>query len=93
MYRHLAHWPGFLALAAERIAPLDADGRRAGLIAAARERARAAAEGAVGALAAPGPPPSPSVRAAVPVALSEFTSTVIAKMVPICALVRRAMPE
>jgi hypothetical protein len=93
MYRHLAHWPGFLALAAERIAPLHDDGRLAGLIAAARDLARAAAERVAGALAAPGSPPTPPIRAAVPAALTEFTGTVIAKMVPICALLRRAMPE
>jgi hypothetical protein len=93
MYRHLAHWPGFLALAAERIAPLHEDGRLAGLIAAASEQAAAAAARVAGRLAAPGPPPAPPTRAAVPAALAEFTSTVIAKMVPICALMRRAMPE
>ncbi len=93
MYRHLARWPGFLALAAIRIAPLHEDGRLTGLIAAAGEHALAAAERAAGALAMPGPPPPTPTRVAVPAALTEFTSTVIAKMVPICALLRRAMPE
>ncbi len=92
MYRQLAHWPGFLALAAERIGPLHADGRLADLIAAARDLAHAAAERVAGALAIPGPPPAPPSRAAVPAALTEFTGTVIAKMVPVCALLRRAMP-
>ena len=93
MYRHLAHWPGFLALAAARIAPLHEDGRLMGLIAAAGEHARAAAERVAGALAMPGPPPPAPTRVAVLAALAEFTSTVIAKMVPICALLRRAVPE
>ena len=93
MYRHLAHWPGFLALAATRIAPLHEDGRLTGLIAAAGEHAGAAAERVAGALAMPGPPPPAPTRVAVAAALAEFTSSVIAKMVPICALLRRAMPE
>jgi hypothetical protein len=93
MYRHLAHWPGFLALAAARIAPLQDDGRLAALITAGRALAERAAAGAAGELAAPGPPPPAPADAAVPAALTGFTRGVIAKMVPICALLRRAMPE
>lgn len=74
-----------------RIATLHDEGRLARLVTAAGERARAAAERMVGGLAPPGPPPGPT-REAVPAAIAEFTSTVIAKMVPICALIRRAMP-
>jgi hypothetical protein len=40
MYRHLAHWPGFLRLARELLVPLDEDGRLATLSAAARLVAR-----------------------------------------------------
>lgn len=93
MYRHLAHWPGFLALAVGRLAPLHDDGRLAVLIAATRELAGSAAARTAGALPVPGPPPPSPIRAAVPAALTAFTGTVIAKMVPICALLRRAMPD
>lgn len=91
MYRHLAHWPGFLGLAHARLAPLDHDGRLGGLIDGARILARAAAERVVCDLAEPGPAARPSLRAEVPLALAEFTEGVIAKMVPIAALLRRAI--
>ena len=42
-------------------------------------------------LAGPGPVPGPATRDAVPAALLEFTDGVIAKMVPIAALRRRAV--
>ncbi|HUG38728.1 MAG TPA: hypothetical protein VML54_17350 [Candidatus Limnocylindrales bacterium] len=93
MYRHLAHWPLFLALARARIAPLHDDGRLAGLIAAATDLARASAVRVAGELAASGPAPTAATRAAVQVALTGFTGGVIPKMVPICALLRRAMPS
>ena len=42
-------------------------------------------------LAEPGPAPRPATGDAVPAALLEFTDGVIAKMVPIAALLRRAV--
>lgn len=93
MYRHLAHWPGVLRLAFALIAPLDHDGRLVSLIVAGQELARAAAARVAGELDTPGPAPAPATREAVQMALGEFTGGVIAKMVPICALLRRAMPS
>lgn len=92
MYRHLAHWPGFLDLAHALLAPLDDDSRLGDLIEATRVLARAAAERVVVDLAEPGPAPRPATGDAVPAALLEFTDGVIAKMVPIAALLRRAVP-
>ena len=42
-------------------------------------------------LAGPGPAPGTATQDAVPAALLEFTDGVIAKMVPIAALLRRAV--
>lgn len=89
MYRHLAHWPGFLGLARALVAPLDQDGRLNGLIERASAVAGTAAERLAGEIAAP---PAPATRDGIHAALAAFTAGVIAKMVPICALLRRAMP-
>lgn len=92
LYRHLAHWPGFLALADARLTPLDRDGCLQGLIDAAHDVGRSAGERMAGALARATPDPGPETQEAVRQALARFTGGVIAKMVPICALLRRAMP-
>jgi hypothetical protein len=88
MYRHLAHWPAYLALAWTMLAPLAAGTRLDGLIAHAIAQARAAARRMIGRL----PPPStlaPAVRADVARALDRFAGDVIPKMVIIGALLRR----
>jgi hypothetical protein len=89
MYRHLAHWPAYLALAWTMLAPLAAGTRLDGLIAHATAQARASARRMIGRL----PPPStltPAVRADVSRALDRFTGDVIPKMVVIGAILRRA---
>jgi hypothetical protein len=89
MYRHLAHWPAYLALAWTMLAPLAAGTRLDGLIAHAIAQARASARRMIGRLP---PPPSalaPAVRADVSRALDRFTGDVIPKMVVIGALLRR----
>ena len=91
MYRHLAHWPSYLALAWTLIAPLEADGRLARSIddAATKARARAARVavrlGDLSALA-----PAPDVAVAIRAAIEPFAGDVIVKMVVICALLRAA---
>src|ERR1700751_5947292 len=88
MYRHLAHWPAYLALAWTMLAPLAAGTLLDGLIAHAIAQARASARGMIGRL----PPPStltPVVRADVSRALDRFAGDVIPKMVVIGALLRR----
>jgi hypothetical protein len=90
LYRHLAHWPAYLALIGGLLLPLDASGK----LAAIRDRARREAERLAAPLAArlaraaPGPPP-PSL---LPV-LARFTTTVIPKMLGIGALLAAAMPQ
>jgi hypothetical protein len=88
MYRHLAHWPGFLALMRERLAPLHGDGRLGRLV----DDAAGLAEEGAARLTLAARSDRPPTRAAVHAALTAFTSGVIATMVPVCAVVRHAMP-
>ena len=90
MYRNLAHWPGYLALAWALLAPLDASGALVAAIedALAQGRARAAA------IAARAPLPravlAPALRPAVSRAIERFTGDAIARMVVVCGVLRRA---
>jgi hypothetical protein len=91
LYRHLAHWPPYLALAWTLIAPADADGRLGHAIAAAIAEARRRSDRIVGRLRAqPEASPAPEVRAAIRESLELFTGDVIAKMVVIGALLRKS---
>ncbi len=85
LYRHLAHWPGFLALAWTAIAPLHADGRLHRLADAARE-AGLARGGRLAAEIDAGPAP-PGAEAAI----EEFRRSAIGRMVPIAMMLRRAI--
>jgi hypothetical protein len=86
MYRHLAHWPPYLALSWSTLAPLDADGRLGRAIEAATALAGARAAQMV---LPPAVPLASGIRIQVAAALEPFTGEVIAKMVVICALMRR----
>jgi hypothetical protein len=89
MYRHLAHWPAYLALAWASLAPLDADGRLDAAIADAVARGRGRADRIAGRLQAPAvPAPAAEVMPVMRAALGTFTGDVIAKMVVICAILR-----
>ncbi len=90
MYRHLAHWPPYLALAWTMIAPLDADTRLDAAILDALAKARASGRQVVARLPTPSLTLAHAVRADVSHALDCFTSDLIAKMVVIGALLRRA---
>jgi hypothetical protein len=92
LYRHLAHWPGFLALAATVLSP------RFGDIARDASRLRAVGEEAAAALALEFSRPSGGVappdgpyRQALEATLDSFTGG-IPKTVVIGTLLRRAMP-
>ena len=87
LYRHLAYWPGYLALAWAQLAPLDRDGRLAATIAAGAEAAREASAGIVGGLALPAEPPPPEVGEAV----GRFVRGPIARMTPVSALLLRLL--
>ena len=85
MYRHLAHWPAYLALAWAMIAPLDADGWLEQAIADAVAKARVrAARVATRLYAPPAESLAPNIRATIRSALEPFTGDTIAKMVVIC---------
>ena len=90
MYRNLAHWPGYLALAWALLAPLDASGA----LAAAIEDALAQAQARAADVAARPPLPravlAPALRPAVSRAIERFTGDAIARMVVVCGVLRRA---
>jgi hypothetical protein len=88
MYRHLAHWPGFLALSYAHLAPLAADGRLASLIAQAitrGENAGARLQAAMTDL------PPPGTAAQLRHAATDFIHNAIGKMVPVAALLMAAI--
>src|SRR5271154_5602183 len=89
MYRHLAHWPAYLALVWTALAPLDFDHRLDRAIEAAIAQARARAQ----CLAAELPTPLPAIRPLtarrVTRAIDRFTGDAIARVVVICSLLRR----
>jgi len=90
MYRHLAHWPTYLALAWTVVAPLDGDGRLEGAIADAVAKARSRAGAMAGRIT--GPRPDPAMAETIRTAIEPFAGDVIAKMVVICAILRNATP-
>lgn len=93
MYRHLAHWPSYLALAWTLVAPLQADGRLDGAIREAVTKARDRAAGIAGQVRSSTSVPSdPETAAAIRAAIDAFAGDVIVRMVVICALLRAATP-
>ena len=88
MYRHLAYWPGYLAVSWALIAPLDAGGSLERAIADALTKARTQA--ARLALRLRPPPLDPAAEEAVRSAVEAFAGDVIAKMVVICTLLHAA---
>lgn len=85
MYRHLAHWPSYLALARTVLAPLDHGGQLRDLVGANRLRARAHGAALAGQLAA-GPVPDSAAEALA--ACGRFVDHPIARMTIICAMLR-----
>ncbi|WPZ34719.1 hypothetical protein T8K17_00970 [Thalassobaculum sp. OXR-137] len=79
MYRHLAYWPGLLALMHAGFAPLEADGRLRAATATTRSMAMAESARLAHLRAEAGPAPEEAVAA-----VEEFTRHVIARMVLIC---------
>jgi hypothetical protein len=91
MYRHLAHWPAYLALIWAIIAPLDADGSLERSIADAAAKARVrAARVATRLYSPPAESLAPATAAAIRPAVEPFTGDTIAKMVVICGVLRAA---
>ena len=92
MYRHLAHWPAYLALSLVQLSPLAADGRLATAIEGAGALGREGARRIAAELTPPATPLAPTAREAARRGIEEFTRHPIARMVPIAALMRRLMP-
>lgn len=92
MPRHLAHWPGFLALYWAVIAPFDADGRLAGCIDAVfadAERRAARLLAHMGEMR----PADTAIRATVGPTLEDFARNAISRMMPVTALLLAALPD
>jgi hypothetical protein len=89
MYRHLAYWPAYLALAWTLVAPLDVDGSLDRSIADATAKSRVRATRVAMQLHdSSAVPIDPALSDAVRAAVEPFAGDVIAKMVVICALLR-----
>jgi hypothetical protein len=91
MYRHLSHWPTYLALVRTLLVPLHANGELQSLARATRqlavEHGRALAPRLAGS-----PPPSASVAPAL-AAVRRFVDHPIARMTGICALIVSVLPR
>lgn len=92
MYRHLAYWPGYLALSWALLAPLAADGRIARAVDAARRHGQARAAVVAPDLAMPQSPADAAVVADVAEVLTLFVRHPIAKMSAICRALASATP-
>lgn len=91
MPRHLAHWPGYLALYWTLIAPLDANGALHGCIDAVLADGRTRGARLAAGFAGAEPPPAES-RAAIEATLDDFCRNAISRMIPVVSLLKRAMP-
>ncbi len=91
MYRHLAHWPGFLALLHVYLATIHADGRLEAMMQQILSNAAAKAEHLAGALDEPATALSAESEARVRQALETFIDGPLVKMVAIVACIRAAM--
>lgn len=88
IYKHLALWPGYLALSWGQLAHLHEDGTLPRLTHEAGQAARKHAAYIAGSL---GPRPPGPVADTVCTAVDEFTSTVIARMIPIGQMMRQTL--
>jgi hypothetical protein len=89
MYRHLAHWPAYLALTRTMLAPLERDGTLRSLVGTARLRANFHGTMLAAHLQS-NPRPSSSVQALA--ACRRFVEHPIARMTVVCSIMRHATP-
>lgn len=90
MYRHVAHWPGFLALCYVHLAPYAFDRRLENMsdqVIALGERAGARLHAGTAVL------PPPDTADEVRRAAADFLQNAIGKMVPIAALLMASLPQ
>jgi hypothetical protein len=90
MYRHLAYWPGYLALVRTMLVPLQREGRLNALTLSTRALGHAHGA-ALAAQLKPAAPPDTLQRALESCRL--FVEHPIARMTGLCALIRRATPR
>jgi hypothetical protein len=90
IYKHVALWPGYLSLTWAQLIAMHEDGSLLRLI----EQTQGLAHRHAAYVAAElGPRPPGSVADAVQVAVSEFTDTVIARMIPIGQMMRATLGD
>lgn len=95
LWRHLAHWPGYLALALTLLRPLEANGWLGEAIEALRQRKEELARETQAALrgghdvARPGAAAGAELQAVV----RRFTGGLIVRMIPIGQVLRATLPE
>ncbi len=92
MPRHLAYWPGFLAIYWSVIAPFDADGRLADCIDAVFADAQSRAARLLAHMGE-APLPSDRIRASVEHTLDDFARNAISRMMPVTALLLAALGD
>jgi hypothetical protein len=91
MPRHLAHWPGFLALYWTVIAPLDRSGQLHRCIDSILENAIARGALLAAELGQTPQPPQGS-RSQIETTLDDFCRNAISRMIPVVSLLKQAMP-
>ena len=92
LYRHLAPWPGFLALARTALLPGHRDGTLRREAERTVERARALAGSLSDALGRPSFDLAPASRTQAQAGLDEFTQLMIGRMVVMGEALRRLLP-
>lgn len=92
LYRHLAHWPPYLALAWSILEPLHRDGKLAVAIAGTRRAAGQSASALLAGVGKPADDLSPEDRAFARAALTLFLDHGIARMTTIGQLLLEAAP-
>ncbi|MCZ6872093.1 MAG: hypothetical protein O7G88_00975 [bacterium] len=95
MYRQLAHWPGYLALALVLLQPLHADGRLQVAVQQASTQALSQSQRMAQVLSVDvaSAPPVGEVRQALDTALRYFTAHLIVEMIPVGRFLRHTLPE
>lgn len=92
LYRHLAIWPGFLALGASRVLAMHESGAVADLAATLHHRADAAAETMARQIPAHGDLPLGGDRSALAQLFRSFTTGPVPTMVVVGLVLRRMLP-
>ena len=93
MYRHLAHWPSFLALVWERLSPLTHDGGVDAIIAANLTKGQSVASRLAAQIPDTGTAPNRETLQQVDDALNLFIRYAIGRMVPLGSLLARSFPH